>query len=201
MNEEDKKSIKYFKRAFLQHFLHLGTNHKSIILLTIPLVLSAFTHLWNLDGFPSIYRDEDHYMRRAMHILNGSGPQEGPNDPLSYRAHPYDHPYFGQYFLAGMLAVLGYPESLHLSSSTVTTSGGGNTTHSIEMLYLVPRVLIGVLAIFDTFLVYKIADRRYNNNRTIALIAAILFAVMPLTWILRRIWLELVCSLIPYYTF
>jgi hypothetical protein len=55
---------------------------------------------------------------------------------------------------------------------------------SIKMLYLVPRVLIGVLAVFDTFLVYKIAGRRYNN-RTIALIASILFAVMPITWLLR----------------
>jgi Dolichyl-phosphate-mannose-protein mannosyltransferase len=118
--------------------------------------------------------------------------------------HPYDHPYFGQYFLAGMLAVLGYPESLHLSSPTTTnttntptTSGGDNygdiLIHSIEKLYLVPRVLIGVLAIFDTFLVYKIAERRYNNinnNRTIALIASILFAVMPITWVLRKILLE-----------
>jgi hypothetical protein len=178
MNKEDKKSIKYFKRVFLQHFLHLGTNHKSIILLTIPLVLSAFTHLWNLDGFPSIYRDEDHYMRRALHILNGSGPQEGPNDPLSYRAHPYDHPYFGQIFLAGVLAIIGYPDSLNASSDI----------KSIETLYTVPRVLIGLLAVVDTFLLYKISERLYNRN--IAVIASILFAVMPLTWMLRRIWLE-----------
>ena len=62
-------------------------------------------------------------------------------------------------------------------------------THSIETLYLVPRVLIGLLAILDTFLVYKIAGRKYNN-RTIALIASILFAVMPITWVLRKILLE-----------
>src|ERR671921_434713 len=179
MNKEDKKSIKHFKRAFLQHFLYLGTNHKSIILLTIPLVLSAFTHLWNLDGFPSIYRDEEHYMRKALHVLNGSGPQEGPDDPLSYRAHPYDHPYFGQLFLAGALAIIGYPDSLNSSSDI----------KSIETLYTVPRVLIGLLAVVDTFLLYKISERLYNR-KNIALIASILFAVMPLTWILRRIWLE-----------
>jgi hypothetical protein len=179
MNKEDKKSIKYFKRVFLQHFLHLGTNHKSIILLTIPLVLSAFTHLWNLDGFPSIYRDEDHYMRKTLHILNGLGPQEGPDDPLSYRAHPYTHPYFGQLFLAGTLAIIGYPDSLNPSSDI----------KSIETLYAVPRVLIGLLAVVDTFLLYKISERLYNR-KNIAVMASILFAVMPITWILRRIWLE-----------
>jgi hypothetical protein len=35
---------------------------------------------------------------------------------------------------------------------------------------------------------YKIAERRYN--RTVALIASILFAVMPITWLLRKILLE-----------
>ena len=36
---------------------------------------------------------------------------------------------------------------------------------------------MGLLAIVDTFLVYKIAERRYNRN--VAVIASILFAVMP----------------------
>ena len=47
---------------------------------------------------------------------------------------------------------------------------------------------MGVLAVVDTFLVFKIAERRYN--KTIAFIAAILFAVMPFSWILRRILLD-----------
>ena len=101
--------------------------------------------------------------------------------------HPYDHPYFGQYFLAGMLAIVGYPASLNLISSS-SAGADGDTIHSIEMLHLVPRVVMGVLAVFDTFLVYKISERRYN--RTIALIASILFAVMPITWLLRKILLE-----------
>ena len=83
--------------------------------------------------------------------------------------------------------MIGYPESLHLSASSSITHR--DIMHSIEMLYLVPRVLIGLLAILDTFLVYKIAGRKYNN-RTIALIASILFAVMPITWVLRKILLE-----------
>ena len=40
----------------------------------------------------------------------------------------------------------------------------------------------------DTFLIYKISERRYNKN--VALIASVLFAVMPMTWILRRIYLD-----------
>jgi dolichyl-phosphate-mannose--protein O-mannosyl transferase len=126
-------------------------------------------------------------MHRTMNVLKGLGHHY---EQSSIYPHPYDHPYFGQYFLAGMLVILGYPESLHLSSfNTTTNTDGSNIIHSIEMLYLAPRVLIGVLAVFDTFLVYKIAERRYDN-RTIALIASILFAVMPITWILRKILLE-----------
>ena len=53
---------------------------------------------------------------------------------------------------------------------------------------------MGLLAVADTFLVYKIAERRYN--KAIAFIAAVLFAVMPITWILRKILLESI--LLPF---
>ena len=76
--------------------------------------------------------------------------------------------------LAGVFETIGYPHSLNPSSSSY-----GNALHSIEMLYMVPRILMGILAVVDTFLVYKIAERRYN--RIVALIAAVLFAVMPLS--------------------
>src|ERR671921_2774320 len=165
-------------------FKQFGHN-KSIFLLSIPLILSAFTHLWNPIGFPAVWVVEGQYMHRAMQVLEDFNYHYKQSNIYPY---PYDHPYFGQYFLAGMLAMLGYPESLHLSSST--SSAHGDITHSVEKLYLIPRVLIGVLAILDTFLVYKIAERRYDSNRTIALIASILFAVMPITWILRKILLE-----------
>jgi Dolichyl-phosphate-mannose-protein mannosyltransferase len=168
-------------------FKQFGHN-KSIFLLSIPLILSAFTHLWNPIGFPAVWVVEGQYMHRAMQVLEDFNYHYKQSSIYPY---PYDHPFFGQYFLAGMLAVLGYPESLHLSSSSTTAAiARGDMTHSIEMLYLVPRVLIGVLAILDTFLVYKIAERRYDSNRTIALIASILFAVMPITWVLRKILLE-----------
>ncbi len=164
------------------------SHNKSIILLSIPLILSAFTHLWNPIGFPAVWVVEGQYMHRTMQVLEGLGHHQKQS---SIYPHPYDHPYFGQYFLAGMLAMIGYPESLHLSSTaTIIATAHGNTIHSIEMLYLIPRVLIGLLAILDTFLVYKIAERCYSNNRTVALIASILFAVMPITWVLRKILLE-----------
>ena len=88
----------------------------SVFLLVIPLALSAFTHLWNPVGFPSIHIDEATYMGRTMRLLDGLGPQ----DPASR----YDHPYFGQLFLASVLGIIGYPGSLvvHPSSSAATTN-------------------------------------------------------------------------------
>ena len=109
----------------------------------IPLCLSAFTHLWNPIGYPAIHPDEGHYMRRAIHVLDGLGPE----DLESGVARNYDHPYFGQLFLASVFRLIGYPESLNPSP--------GNE-QSIEMLYLVPRIFLGLLAVGDTFLIYKI---------------------------------------------
>jgi hypothetical protein len=153
--------------------------HKfSASLIVIPLVLSAFTHLWNAAGFPELHPDESDYLRKSIHYLKGLGPQETSNDPIAYRNYPYTHPYFGQLFLAGLLGAVGYPNSLHPTPDV----------QSIEMLHLVPRVIMGILAVVDTFLIYKISERRYNKN--VALIASVLFAVMPMTWILRRIYLD-----------
>jgi len=144
------------------------------VLLAIPLVISAFTHIWNPIGFPSFHVDEGHYMRRAMQVIEGLGPQES-KETYDYG---YDHPFFGQIFLAASLSMVNFPDSLN---PTVNL-------HSIEMLYLVPRILMGILAVVDTFLVYKIAETRYN--RKVAFISATLFAVMPLSSILREILLD-----------
>ena len=116
-------------------------------------------------------------MRRTMNLLEGLGPQES----AKIYSHPYDHPYFGQIFLASILGVFGYPDSLNLS-------GSGNSVHSIEMLYMVPRLVMGVFAVIDTFVVFKIAQRRYGTK--VAFVASILFAVMPVGRFIRRIWLE-----------
>jgi Dolichyl-phosphate-mannose-protein mannosyltransferase len=161
----------------VESFVRNKSFQKNIVLI-LPLALSAFTHLWNPIGFPSFYVDEGHYMRRTTQVLEGLGSQEaatGYNEN-----HQYDHPYFGQLFVAAALRLINYPD-------TQVTGLPGNV-NSIETLYLVPRVLMGGLAIIDTFLIYKICERRYNRN--IALIAAILFAVMPMSWLVRRIFLE-----------
>jgi hypothetical protein len=155
----------------------LKVKFKTYVIL-IPLVLSAVTHLWNVAGFPALHPDESDYLRKSVHYLKGFGPQETSNDPIAYPDYPYTHPYFGQLFLAGLLGVTGYPNSLHPTPDV----------QSIEMLHLVPRAIMGVLAVLDTFLLYKITERRYNKNA--ALIASVLFAVMPMTWILRRIYLD-----------
>ena len=87
----------------------------SVFFLAIPLVLSAYTHLWNVIGFPSIHIDEAHYMRRTMIVMKNLGPQ----DPY----YQYDHPYFGQIFLAAMLGIIGYPNSLNPSAEDGTAFG------------------------------------------------------------------------------
>jgi hypothetical protein len=165
----------------------MTTHRNGLLLMAIPLILSGFTHLWNPIGFPSVHTDEGHYLLRVMHTLEGLGPQE----PRSIYTKPYDHPYFGQTFLAAVLGVVGYPQALN------PTPGNAQ---SIQMLYMVPRVLMGLLSVADTFLVYKIVERRYNRN--VAFIAAVIFAVMPATWLMRRILLDslllpfLLCSIL-----
>ena len=123
---------------------------KPTLFLAIPLILSAFTHLWNPIGFPGIWVLEGQYMQRAMEVLEG----EGLHEPRSFFAHFYDHPFFGQLFLAGMLALTNYPPDM---STSISVS-------SIETLYLVPKLFMGLLAVIDTFLVYRIAEYRYNKT-------------------------------------
>lgn len=136
---------------------------------------SGFTHLWNASGFPDIFFDEGVYMRRAMHVLAGLGPQE---------SYFHDHPFFGQIFLGTVLGLVGFPNAVHPSASP----------DSIAALYLVPRILMGLLAIADTFLVYKIAQNRYGDKA--GLVSAMLFSVMPITWLVRRILLDSI--LLPF---
>lgn len=139
-------------------------------LLFISLLLSAFTHLWSVSQFPTIHIDEGYYIKRALHVLNGLGPQENTSR--------YDHPFMGQIVLASLLGLIGYPHSLNPSPSV----------DSIETLYAVPRIFIGILSLIDTFLVFMIA--RYCYNKNIAFVASVLFAVMPMSWQLRRVVLE-----------
>ena len=145
----------------------------SPLLVVIPLCLSAYTFLWNPIEFPNIHADEGTYMLRALTFLKDKTllPQGAPF---------YDHPFFGQVFLASVMALFGYPDSLNPSAD--------GDVSSIQSLFLFPRILMGLLAVVDTLLVYKITERRYG--KTVALIAAVLFAVMPITWILRRILLD-----------
>lgn len=144
-------------------------SRKTYLVLAIILAVSAFTHLWNVTGFPEIFYDEGIYLRRAMHVLSGQGPQE---------AIYYDHPYFGQLFLAGIFYAIGYPDSLNPTP----------TVSSITELYLVPRMIMGLLAVFDTLLVYKIAEKRYGTK--VAIFSSVFFAVMPISWVMRRVLLD-----------
>ncbi|NOJ29254.1 MAG: hypothetical protein DA328_03700 [Nitrososphaeraceae archaeon] len=150
-----------------------------VILLCIILT-STFTHLWNVIEFPSFHSDEGVYIRRALYILTGNG----LHDPASSFDHSqestssFDHPFFGQIFLSGIFKLIGYPYSLNPSSEL----------QSIESLYLIPRLIMGILAVLDTFLIYKISERQFNKK--VAVASSILFAVMPATWFTRRIVLD-----------
>jgi len=153
--------------------------YNKLILIFIPLFLSAFTHFWNASQFPSFHVDEGVYIRRALHTLNGLG----PHDPDSKFDHPqsstsaYDHPFFGQIFLAAIFKFIDFPNNILAANS-----------FSIERLFDAPRLIMGGIAIIDTFLIYKIGERRFNP--TVGLISALLFAVMPSSWFTRRVVLD-----------
>ena len=154
--------------------------HSTLGWLLVPLLCGMFTYLWNPIGFPFLAYDEGTYIGRAMNILTGLGFED-------YSIF-YDHPYFGQIFLASIFWIIGFPGSLHPSSY-------GNVLLSVEMLWLVPRILMGVLAVIDTFLVYKISEHHYNS-RKIAFISSLSFAVMPPNWLLRQPYLDSI--LLPF---
>ena len=140
----------------------------------IPVILASIIHLTNPVGFPDIFFDEGIYMRRAMNLIDTGNPQE---------SYLYDHPYFGQIILAGVLQITNYPQNDALTDPT-----------SLQNLYLVPRLFMGMIAVLSTFLVYQIAKEKFGNN--VALLSATLFAVMPYTWIFNRILLDSI--LLPF---
>ena len=150
----------------------LNIRRLSFAFLGIPLLLTAYTHFLYPIGFPpGPFNDENIYISRGMRVLNGLGLTE---------SSVFDHPYFAQLLLAGIFFVIGYPSSLHPAVGDL---------HSIEMLYLIPRIVVGIFAVMDTFLLYKICERHYN--RTAAIIASIIFAVMPIImWQTRWVLLE-----------
>jgi hypothetical protein len=87
---------------YICHIFKQFSHNESLFLLSIPLVLSAFTHLWNPVGFPAVWVVEGQYMHRAMHVLQGLGYHY---EQSSIYPYPYDHPYFGQYFSNSDLSI------------------------------------------------------------------------------------------------
>ena len=141
--------------------LHISRKYhnRPLFLIVIPLILSSFTHLWNPVGFPVLWVVEGQYMQRAMSVLDGFNLEESKD----INPRPDHHPFFGQIFLAGVFSMIGYPEVF------ATNIPPAELDKTIKILYSVPRILMGLLAVADTFLVYKIAEHRYN--KTIAFIA------------------------------
>jgi hypothetical protein len=67
---------------------------KPVILFVIPLVLFAFTNLWNPIGFPAIHSDEGRYLTKAVNMIKGVSPTNPGN---------YYHPFFCQIVLARLM--------------------------------------------------------------------------------------------------
>ncbi len=141
------------------------------LLLAAILALSAYVHLWNPAGFPGLFYDESIYTRNAVLLLDA-----GILQPDSF----YNHPFFGWIVMAGFLEATGYRELIGTLPSTDPSS--------LMAIYAVPRILMGMLAVLDTFLIYKIAKRRFGWRT--GMIASALFAVMPMSGLLRMILLD-----------
>ncbi len=142
-------------------------------MLVAILVLSAYTHLWNPAGFPPWNVDESVYIEQALDAMN-----------YKILSDKHDHPFLGWTILAGFMHVTGYPDSFVTSEDA----------SSIGMLYGAPRILMGLLAVLDTFLIYKIVERGFG--RRAAPIAAVLFAAMPVSLTLRMVLLDSI--LLPF---
>jgi hypothetical protein len=103
------------------------------------LLLSGFIHLWNVGGFPAHDADEGVYIQKALHFSEGLGLE----DPL----RPYYNPFFGQIIIGTFFKIVGYPSQYNPSF----------TVKSMDILYSIPRVLMGIFAAIDT-LVFFHAD-------------------------------------------
>jgi hypothetical protein len=79
--------------------------------------------------------------------------------------------------LAGIFSIIGYPNTNALAD-----------LNSVEISFTIPRVVVGIFSIIDTYLIFRICERRYNL--TVAIAAAMLFAIMPMSWLTRRIVLD-----------
>ena len=155
--------------SLLNKVTSLYKNKYYIIILIISVTI--FTHLFNPIGFPSIHVDEGIYMYRAMHLLTFGN--------LEWNTSFYDHPLFGPIILASVLYIINYP--------TIIVPDFDDYS-SVELVYIVPRLIIGFFSILDTVLLYAITKIHYNRN--VAIISSLLFSIMPLTWAMRRIYLE-----------
>ena len=95
------------------------------------------------------------YVGKALHFLQSNNPQEG---------YFHGHAVFGQVFLGMLFKLSGYTDTTNIyhsknDNSKYNINGNNNpddSVESIKRLYLLPRIWMGILSVFDTLLVYKI---------------------------------------------
>jgi len=124
------------------------------LLLPLVLVVAFVSHAYNMLSYPNYTGDEGIYMEQAWSVLKGVG--------LSPYTYFYDHAPAGWIFIAAWLRVL--------------PGGPGQWGPAINS----GRVFILVLALFSTALLYKLA-RRFSGSDAAAAVAAIVFALSPLS--------------------
>jgi Dolichyl-phosphate-mannose-protein mannosyltransferase len=112
-------------------------------------------------------------MRRILVVSNGIGIQE----KSGFYTNAYDHPFFGQLLVGSLMWLSGYP-NFALE----------HTISSVELAIAFPRIIIGMFAIIDTFLIFKICQR--VGSTRVALLASALFAVTPMIWHFRLVTLD-----------
>jgi hypothetical protein len=84
-------------------------------------------------------------------VTEGLGPQQ---DTF------YANLILDRFFLGTTFTIIGYPDN-EVPSMPASIL---DLERSIEIPYALPRVLIDVLAVVETFLINKIAESRYNRN-------------------------------------
>lgn len=145
------------------------------VLVLAVVALSSFTHLHALTNNPGIWWDEGTYIGRGIVVVRqhtlypDSDAME--SNVAYYGTDYYGHPFLGWGILALVFALVGYPGSLQGRPPGVDT---------LALYYLVPRTVMAVLTILDTFLIYAVGRRAFGRPRH-GLAAAALFALSPVT--------------------
>ena len=153
------------RRSLVGRLVELIKQNRGETLLVLGLLtVSGVMHAWNMFAYPYYENDEATYLSRAWHYIG-----TGELDVYTYR---YDQAPAGWMTIALWMLV------------TAGDTFIGSFLHS-------GRILMLVVQLVNTLLVYFIARRFSGGSKTAATVAALIFAVSPLSvYFHRRILLD-----------